>query len=304
MCCLFGLIDCQNNLTAKQKNDLLLSLATAAEARGTDATGIAYNDGGKLRVYKRPWAGRYMRFCVPKDACAVMGHTRFATQGSAKRNYNNHPFCGEAGGLPFALAHNGVIHNDNALRKGLPKTKIKTDSYVAVQLIEQNGVLNLNSLKNMAEQIWGSFTFTLLDQRDRLYFVKGNSPLCIYHFPGTSLYVYASTKEILLDAKSRLNWFYGKPEPIFLKEGDILKLRPDGTFLLDKFRMPLPPDPAFWEWPRWFFDWEYENCCNPHLEALKAVAPSLGYTPEAIEILFNRGYSPEEIEDVLYGVRP
>ena len=100
MCCLFGIIDSQSILTARQKNGLLLALATAAEARGTDATGIAYNAGGKLQVYKRPWAGRYMRFRVPKDARTVMGHTRFATQGNARKNFNNHPFAGEVGGLP------------------------------------------------------------------------------------------------------------------------------------------------------------------------------------------------------------
>ena len=61
------------------------------------------------------------------------------TQGRASRNRNNHPFFGEAGGELFALAHNGVLWNDDILRrsKHLPKTKIETDSYIAVQLIEQ-----------------------------------------------------------------------------------------------------------------------------------------------------------------------
>ncbi|UQT46789.1 hypothetical protein M5E87_16235 [Flavonifractor plautii] len=37
------------------------------------------------------------------------------------------------------MAHNGVLHNDGYLRRSLslPKTKIETDSYIAVQLIEQ-----------------------------------------------------------------------------------------------------------------------------------------------------------------------
>ena len=59
----------------KQKNHILSALATAAEARGIDATGIAYNYGGKLRNYKRPWPGHLMRFRVPADAHAIMGHT-------------------------------------------------------------------------------------------------------------------------------------------------------------------------------------------------------------------------------------
>ena len=50
----------------------------------------------------------------------------------------------------FAFAHNGVLYNDKELRaeKHLPKTKIETDSYVAVQLIEQHGKLNFGTLKN------------------------------------------------------------------------------------------------------------------------------------------------------------
>ena len=43
MCCLFGIYDYRGRLTASQKRRLLSALATASEARGTDATGIAYN---------------------------------------------------------------------------------------------------------------------------------------------------------------------------------------------------------------------------------------------------------------------
>ena len=62
MCCLFGMIDYGNSLTGKQKSRLLSVLATECEARGTDATGIAYNSGGKLRIYKRPLPGHKMKF--------------------------------------------------------------------------------------------------------------------------------------------------------------------------------------------------------------------------------------------------
>lgn len=56
MCCLFGMIDYGQNFTGKQKSRLLSVLARACEARGTDATGIAYNTKNGLRVYKRPLA--------------------------------------------------------------------------------------------------------------------------------------------------------------------------------------------------------------------------------------------------------
>ena len=146
MCCLFGLIDYRHGLSVKQKNKMLSVLAAACESRGTDATGIAYNFGGKLRVYQRPIPGHRMRFRVPADVWAIMGHTRMTTQGSAKRNYNNHPFPGRTGNVAFALAHNGVLYNDRSLRRALalPEVKIETDSYIGVQLIERNKLSQLS----------------------------------------------------------------------------------------------------------------------------------------------------------------
>ena len=47
MCYLFGIHDYGHSLTQKQKNRLFSVLSVACEARGTDATGIAYNTGDK-----------------------------------------------------------------------------------------------------------------------------------------------------------------------------------------------------------------------------------------------------------------
>ena len=55
MCCLFGMMDLECRFTGKQRAKILRILAHASEARGTDATGIAYNSGGKLHIFKRPY---------------------------------------------------------------------------------------------------------------------------------------------------------------------------------------------------------------------------------------------------------
>ena len=185
MCCLFGLMDYRHALPVKQKNQIISALASAAEARGTDATGVAYNSGGKLRIYKRPIPGHQMRFRIPRDASVIIGHTRATTQGTASRNSNNHPFEGHVPSGSFAFTHNGVLFNDQSLRRDLhlPRTKIETDSYIGVQLIEQKGTLDFSSLGYVAEQVEGSFTFALLDDRNSVYLVKGDSPICVYHYP-------------------------------------------------------------------------------------------------------------------------
>ena len=54
MCSLFGMIDYNKRLTARQKDSILNTLARECEVRGTDATGIAYNIAGRMRIYKRP----------------------------------------------------------------------------------------------------------------------------------------------------------------------------------------------------------------------------------------------------------
>lgn len=62
--------------------------------------------------------------------------------------------------------HIGVLYNDDILRKyhKLPTTDIETDSYVAVQLIEQKRALSFDSLSYTAEEVEGSFCFTVLDE--------------------------------------------------------------------------------------------------------------------------------------------
>ena len=112
MCCLFGFVDYAGSLSVKQKNHLIRELSIAAEVRGTDATGIAYNTSRGLQIYKRPLAAYRLHLRIPAEAHVVMGHTRMTTQGSAKKNYNNHPFFGCVKGKRFALAHNGVLFLD------------------------------------------------------------------------------------------------------------------------------------------------------------------------------------------------
>ena len=182
MCCLFGLIDYGHSLSKGERNRILTILSTACEVRGTDAAGIAYHSRGQLHIYKRPRPAHAMHWRIPGDAWVVMGHTRMTTQGSEKRNYNNHPFLGRVKEGPFALAHNGVIQNDRSLRKKLrlPRTRIETDSNVAVQLLEREGALNFDSLRYMAELLEGSFTITVLGDDGNLYIVKGDNPFCLY----------------------------------------------------------------------------------------------------------------------------
>ena len=305
MCCLFGFIDCGRTLSARRKTMLIQTLAAESEARGTDAAGIAYNSGGRLRLYKRPGPARKCGFRIPDDARVVMGHSRMTTQGKAKYNKNNHPFSGKVPGTRFALAHNGVLYNDHILRaeKHLPHTGIQTDSYVAVQLIEQQRALTPDSLKYMAESVEGSFVFTLLDDKDNLYFVRGSNPLCLEHFPRLGLYVYASTWEILHRAleKTRLGREASVQVPV--DSGEILSITPEGGRLSQRFDLGADG------FAGWYFSRRGSHLRHPavsrqedpYLLELKSIASSLGYSGEEIDDMLDEGWTTDEIEEALYG---
>ena len=312
MCCLFGILDYNHSLNKRQMNRLLSVLSTACEARGTDATGIAYNFSGKLRIYKRPLPAHIMRYNVPDGVSAVMGHTRMATQGSEKLNFNNHPFHGKAN-VSFALAHNGVIYNDEQIRKNksLPLTHIETDSYIAVQLIESKKKLSFDSLRYMAEQLHGSMTITVLDSSDNLYIVKGDNPLCLYHYPERGLYIYASTEEILKAGLKKLRLNFGKHEKVKLESGDILCIDNTGKQSRSKFDdMGLYYNYSFYPYSHGWEDiWSapskpstavLDPAEKQYLDDMKHIAFHFGYMPEDIDELLLEGYTLDEIEEFIF----
>ena len=299
MCCLFGILDYGNTLTIRQRTKTLSILATACEARGTDATGIAYNTRHHLTIYKRPLAARAMRFQLPNDANVIMGHTRMATQGDEKKNFNNHPFSGYAGGEHFALAHNGVLYNDTSLQLEyrLPMTKIETDSYVAVQLLEKFG--SLSELPKMAELLLGTFNFTLLDEKNNLYLVKGNNPLCLYHWKQRNLYLYASTEEILKQALQGIPYHFGIPERIEINEGDIMRIDSHGNRSLSHFSTASLGAHGYYGYP-YLYNWDgwlspsptHQKKEGSYSDLLKSMAHTFGYTAEDVEALLADGFTP------------
>ena len=306
MCCLFGLIDTAQYFTRQQKNAILHALAAASEARGQDATGVAYCHNGALMVRKRPVPGHAFPLQIPYDAAVVMGHTRLTTQGSEKKNYNNHPFLASAGTGSFALAHNGVIRNDRLLRtqEQLPATKIETDSYIAVQLLARSGEVSMDSLRDMAERLEGSFSFTVLDDQNNLYFVKGDSPLCLYHYQTSGVYLYASTKQILEKALQQLSFDWESPIQVSLECGEILQIMADGeerreTFDDSKLLRSLACGrytPPSW----WGVGSSAHSAESGHLAALKSVAGYFGIAPWEIDRLMEAGFTEAEIEEYLY----
>lgn len=306
MCAVFGLLDFKGNLTSVERTRIIRALGKAAEVRGTDATGIAFVQGNGIQIQKAPKPAHLMRYRIDPNARVIMGHTRAATQGKASHNQNNHPFPGKAGNLPFALAHNGVLFNDFQLQRqfNLPHTKVETDSYVAAQLLERAGKLTFKTLKDMAEQLEGSFTITVLDKNNNLYLIKGNNPLTLYLFPKRGVYLYASTTEILELALSEL----GMTDELFanipIKQGDVMQIRADGNRTVERFndaKLTLHKYYGGYGYYDWLFASNKKTTEeDSYLEEVIRYGVSRGIPEKDLRRLVDYGYDAFDIEELLF----
>lgn len=297
MCALFGWLDYKHIVPYKVLKKLTQALANAAEERGTDAAGISYIKESRVTIYKRPKPAHKIHFNAPDGTTAIMGHTRLTTQGNQKFNQNNHLFYGHAD-KEFSFAHNGVLYNDVELRKEnhLPDTHIETDSYVAVQLIEQQGKLDFNSLKSMAETVQGNFTFTVLDEDNSLYIIKGSNPMFLLHFEMLGIYIYASTESIMKNALKKVglnNFPYTKVETV---HGNIIRI--DSKGFLSRSEFEKKEDFRYASFMRYYDDWE-DDYYTQHEQLLLEICNCYGVNEDDVMMLLDYGYSADEIEDML-----
>ena len=293
MCSLFGWLDYKGIVPHRMLRKLTQTLGNAAEERGTDAAGISYVKDGHITIFKRPKPAQKIHFHAPDGTIAVMGHTRLATQGDVKQNFNNHPFPGTAGDTSFAFAHNGVLWNDKELRKDklIPETHIETDSYAACQLIESQDKLDFDSLKYMAETVEGNFTFTVIDDNNSMYIVKGSNPMCLLHFKDIGLYVYASTESIMKAALRKIGLHKFAHERVETDEGDIIRVDRTGDITRSEFEPKL--------YRSKYMSWYDDSSYNIHEEMLLAYCSCYGVDSSDVELLLEYGYTCDEIEEML-----
>ena len=190
-----------------------------------------------------------------------------------------------------------MLYNDRELRREqhLPTTPIETDSYIAVQLLEQGQNLDAENIKRMAELVEGSFVFTILRNDNTLFLVKGNNPLTLYHFPALGLYVYASTKSILDNALRKVH-IAEKACEVEISEGEIIEVSPSGNLHKSTFEMQdyihTMFNPYNWDYAKWWMEDERE-------ELLLEYCSAFGVSEEEVQLLLEVGYDPDEIEELL-----
>ena len=182
------------------------SLLAEIEDRGSHASGFAFStDTGQVGVYKNNQPGSQLPLgLLPRNASTVILHTRYATQGSATDNNNNHPVFSPD--RTIALVHNGVISNDAAMRAtlGLTQAHGEVDSLVIPAIIAQRGVDALSKMAGYAAISWINFRDPHALEVMRLK----NSPAAYTHLPDGS-FVMASTVALLTKALYRADLDFG-----------------------------------------------------------------------------------------------
>jgi len=180
--------------------------------RGYDGSGVAYLEGGSLKVVRRP--GHVDGLELPDvKVPAALGHTRYASRGRATLE-NTHPLldCGRR----IAVVVDGVIDGYEALRDALAakghRFSSTTDAEVLAHLLEEADPTSL------AGRLAGMFSLAALTADGRLFAVQRGQPLVVAASGGCS---YIS---------SDIASLYGFAEEAYvLPEGAYVELEP-GAF--------------------------------------------------------------------------
>ena len=174
--------------------------------------------------------------------------------------------------------------------------------YVAVQLIEQQRELSFQSLKRMAEALQGSFTITVLDGENNLYFVKGNNPLTICQFPKHGFYLYASTEEILNRALTALGMNGTMRIDVKIDQGDIMRIDPCGNRTTERFDDTSLCLHEYYSFSHWTSPVSIPKKISEdsYLYEVIHYGLSRGVPESELHLLIDAGYDAFDIEEMLF----
>ncbi|MBT9142299.1 MAG: Glutamine--fructose-6-phosphate aminotransferase (isomerizing) [Dehalococcoidia bacterium] len=170
----------------KQAYPILIDGLSKLEYRGYDSAGVALLAEDQLEIIKS--VGRLRKLeekigeQVPFGTMGI-GHTRWATHGRPC-DMNAHPHSDCSG--EFAVIHNGIIENYQALREWLKAEghffRSETDTEVLAHLVEHYFCGDLKAaVRQVLEKVSGSYALVVMSERDphRLICVRKDNPLVI-----------------------------------------------------------------------------------------------------------------------------
>ena len=216
------------------------------EYRGYDSAGMALC--GKEGLISLRAVGKVCNLeAVVKNSpeakipCCGIAHTRWATHG-APLERNTHPHMDSTG--KFAIVHNGIIENYQALRKRLTSSGCKftsdTDSEVLAHLISEayDGDL-LTATAAALKQVTGTYGLAVIcsEEPGRIVVARRGSPLVIGI--GKKENFIASDVAALI-AHTR--------QVVYLTDGEIASITPENVDLRNLDNMPVEREATGIDW--------------------------------------------------------
>lgn len=234
---------------AKSACEPLLNGLRRLEYRGYDSAGVALQSSQGIKVYKQSGKvdelDKLLKGALPKEARQDykigIAHTRWATHGLPTRA-NAHPHVADDGRL--ALVHNGIIENYAALRATLEKRGCKflsqTDTEVLAHLVAtfDKGDF-LSAVSQALKQVEGTYGIAVISAKHpgEMIVARKGSPLVIGI--GENETVVASDVSAIV-AYTR--------QVIYLKDGDIARVTPDGVTVLTLDNAPVSREVQEVDW--------------------------------------------------------
>lgn len=236
----------------RTKDDLMkitrsfLYLMLYSESQGPHATGMAMvQKDGDYKLYKRPGRAHklintdgFLNTLAPlnSDTTLLMGHTRYKTRGSAKKNRNNHPL---RAGVVLGT-HNGTIFNADELfqKLSLPR-QTDVDSEYLVRLADRcvwDGRIDLKYFLKGVALAKGLISAILVscENPKRILVLKGNKPLTLWVNVRRQLIAYASQESWLERAlEGQWGWKSMEMQPMCVWEFNTNRLFEPLEFALE-----------------------------------------------------------------------
>jgi amidophosphoribosyltransferase len=165
----------------------------ALQHRGQESAGIAWRQGGQLRVHKG--MGLVSEVFPPERVASMtgdmaLGHVRYSTTGDS-RIENAQPLLVKMWRGQFALAHNGNLTNAALLRRDLEREgsifQTTSDSEVIPHLVAKSDEKDLlQAFGSALEKVHGAYSLIALGPRGLIAAKdpRGFRPLCLGEVDG------------------------------------------------------------------------------------------------------------------------
>ncbi len=196
------------------------------EYRGYDSAGVAFIEDGSVKTVRS--AGKISRLegllgggeSNGNNACAVIGHTRWATHGGPSEK-NAHPH--RSGSI--VLVHNGIIENYQSLKKKLKEDGFEfaseTDTEVICHLINlYSGSMPFEeAVRAAVGELKGAYALAIMHEAEpeKIIGVRKDSPLVLG--VGDGEFFISSDASAFIAHTNRA---------LFLEDGEMVVITPEG----------------------------------------------------------------------------